>query len=360
MGDHGACEGCYARHLSETRMHRVVFGGPGRGIGTRDVRAESAWKEPLKWDREVAALKRAWEAGPDGGMGRPYPYRPFIFPSMCDPFDNHPALREPRRRFFDLIRATPHLTWLLLTKRPGNIVKLWAETFADESGAPVALTPDFWPRNAAIGCTVVTQEEADRDIPHLLRAKAALQPAFAFLSMEPLLGPVDLTRWLPLGPPATGTSCWAPKFFMTRCEHCGWLGSSQLCGTASNGDDADVVCPNCERIFLADEIEPLDWVITGGETDQGKHRARPTHPDWLRSIRDHCAAGGVPYHHKQNGEWVPTGESIGFWPTDAKGHVRLTREGTLEDHGWPMQRVGKKHAGRLLDGVLHDAMPAVS
>ena len=54
--------------------------------------------------------------------------------------------------------------------------------------------PTGWPSNAAIGCTVVTQEEADRDVPKLLAAKAALKPAFAFLSMEPLLGPVDLTR----------------------------------------------------------------------------------------------------------------------------------------------------------------------
>ena len=82
---------------------------------------------------------------------------------------------------FDLIRQTPHLTWLLLTKRPGNIVKLWGET-------GLAGCEDFgwpgWPRNAAIGCTVVTHEEADRDIPKLLAAKAALNPAFAFVSME--------------------------------------------------------------------------------------------------------------------------------------------------------------------------------
>jgi protein gp37 len=126
----------------------------------------------------------------------------FVFPSMCDPFDNHPDLAEPRRRFFDLIRATPNLTWLLLTKRPGNIVKLFREAHPWPSGGGW----NWWPRNAAIGCTVVTQEEADRDIPKLLAAKAALNPAFAFLSMEPLLGPVDLTR---TGTPSSRSRwCW--------------------------------------------------------------------------------------------------------------------------------------------------------
>src|SRR6185437_12320866 len=108
-------------------------------------------------------------------------YSPFIFPSMCDPFDNHPDLPPLLRRFFDLIRATPHLTWLLLTKRPGNIVKLFANTLGWEADKKEDAIHRQWPSNAAIGCTVVTQEEADRDIPKLLQAKAALNPAFAFV-----------------------------------------------------------------------------------------------------------------------------------------------------------------------------------
>jgi protein gp37 len=335
MGEHGACVGCYARHLSETRMKRVVFGGPGRGEGTRDARADAAWKDPLRWDREAAAYKRAWEAGPEGGMGRgagAWPYSPFVFPSMCDPFDNHPDLADLRRRFFDLIRATPHLTWLLLTKRPGNIVKLFGETNEGRSHDERLIT-DNWPRNAAIGCTVVTQEEADRDIPKLLAAKRALKPTFAFVSMEPLLGPVDL-RHITLRRDGQPTS-----------------ELSRVMG--------DYILP-LSGAFT--DSPRLDWVITGGETDQGQHKARPSNPDWFRSLRDQCAAAGVAYQHKQNGEFCEFGErgmmadgNLNFLgrPDDARTGNRAVFGDVI------MQRIGKKRAGRYLDGVTHDARPEV-
>jgi protein gp37 len=169
----------------------------------------------------------------------------------------------------------------------------------------VPLGPRRWPRNAAIGCTVVTQEEADRDIPKLLAAKAALNPAFAFVSMEPLLGPVDLTRIR--GDEDEITDVLRGEFWTSRYQ-----------------DE-----PHTEQ--------HLDWVITGGETDQGAHKARPSHPDWFRSLRDQCAAAGVAYHHKQNGEW---------------GHC--PDRSAIPDHVF---RVGKKAAGRLLDAVTHDARP---
>lgn len=227
MGPQGACEGCYARQLSEHRFHRVVFGGPGRGEGTRDVRADSAWKEPLRWNRIHQG--------------------DFVFPSMCDPFDNHPALREPRRRFFDLIRATPNLTWLLLTKRPGNIFRLFCHTVdtPDPRRFPPGQTAaDYWPRNAAIGFTAVTQQEMDRDSRLALAAFRTLDPPFLFWSGEPLMGPV--------------------------------------------------VLPD-ELLALADRF----WAITGGETDQGAHKARQEDPAWYRSVRDQCVPAGVVYHHKQ-------------------------------------------------------------
>lgn len=333
LGAQGACVGCFARQISEIRMGRVVFGGPGRGEGTRDVRADSAWKEPLRWDRQAG---RHWRTNPFAREETPRP-QCFVFPSMCDPFDNHPALREPRRRFFDLIRATPNLTWLLLTKRPGNIVKLYEEAQrlnADGTRWTSALPREraLWPRNAAIGCTVVTQEEADRDVPKLLAAKAALSPAFAFLSMEPLLGPVDL-RALRLG---------------------GGHRFDSLGGLHWHDDPAG-----------AKVLAPaVDWVITGGETDQGAHRARPSHPDWFRSLRDQCAAAGVPYHHKQNGEFSPLADcdpdgptrstDVMVWPNGFVGGGTHAQHGGL---GSIQRHVGKKHAGRLLDGVEHNAMP---
>lgn len=304
MGPQGACVGCYARQLSETRFGRVIFGGPGRGEGTRDVRADSAWKQPLAWDRAAAKAIEHWRTNPFAREETPKP-QTFVFPSMCDPFDNHPDLAEPRRRFFDLIRATPNLTWLLLTKRPGNIVKLFDQAYRPASGEQsVGERAGNWPRNAAIGFTAVTQPEMDRDSHHALDAVRALNPSFLFWSGEPLLGPV----------------------------------------------------------LIPDPLLALGsrfWAITGGETDQGAHKARPSHPDWFRSVRDQCAAASVAYHHKQNGEWQGYGAAA---PTDAEGNLGLPRE-PRGDFDFPdgerVFRVGKAASGRMLDGVIHGAMPAV-
>lgn len=306
-----ACDGCYAEALMGLggRHKRAEWGAPGAGVGTRVRTVPSTWAKPLKWDREQAALKLSHERA---GVSTP---PRFVFcASLADVFDNAVPV-EWRRDLFELIRKTPNLTWLLLTKRPQNIVKLWAETMADGSGPPLALTSEFWPRNAAIGCTVVTQEEADRDVPKLLAAKAALKPAFAFVSMEPLLEPVNIARFMwPVH--------WSWPAGMDR-------GEAIAAGKATQHRQALV---SADAAFL-------DWVITGGETDQGGHKARPQHVDWFRSLRDQCAAAGVAYHHKQNGEW-------GFCPDRS----------ISPDH---LFKVGKKHAGRLLDGVTHNARPVI-
>lgn len=320
-----ACDGCYAEALMGEggRYARVEWGAPGKGVGTRARTAPGNWKKPLTWDR------KAREAGE----------RRFVFcASLADVFDNAvPA--EWRRDLFDLIRATPNLIWLLLTKRPGNIVRLFR-------GAPLAGdrqikgAVDFqWPRNAAIGCTVVTQEEADRDVPLLLKAKAALNPAFAFLSMEPLLGPVDLTRLATLQ--------------FRGAEYCDAL-TGQTWGMFGEP---------------AARVGGVDWVIAGGETDQGKHKARPASPLWYRDIRDQCAAVGVPFHFKQWGEWEPAMiRPSGAPGRFAFGDYETERGRMIEVDGYPRQftmvgararleRVGKTRAGRLLDGELHDARP---
>lgn len=269
-----ACDGCYAAHLMETRMGRVQWGGPGVGAGTRDRTSAANWRKPITWNKKAAATGS----------------RPFVFcSSLADVFDNEvPA--EWRVDLFSLIGATPNLVWLLLTKRPQNIIR-----FAREAGS--------FPSNAAIGTTVEDQKRADLNVPALLKAKDELNPAFAFLSCEPLLGPIDLGQ-LQDGLPSNAWLTW---------------------------------------------LDGLDWVITGGETDQGSHKARPTHPDWMRSLRDKCAASGVAFHHKQNGEWVQAGHPSIFNPT----------ENLPVDHslGRLMAKVGKHRSGRLLDGVLHDARP---
>lgn len=96
-----------------------------------------------------------------------------------------------------------------------------------------------------------------------------------------------------------------------------------------------------------------DGVIAGGESGP-----RPMHPDWVRNLRDQCMNAGVDFHFKQWGSWVPLRNyGGGHWPTDTGGCIRLTVDGRRADDGHPMQKVGKKHAGRILDGVTHDALP---
>lgn len=297
-----ACDGCYAAHLMETRMHRAEWGAPGKGNGTRDRTSAANWRKPLAWNARAAK---------DGT-------RPFVFcASLADVFDNA-VPDEWRRDLFDLIRATPHLVWLLLTKRPMNIARM-----AEKAGG--------LSDNAAIGTTVEDQPRANINVPALLEAsvdlwRAKTRPLFLFLSCEPLIGPVDLTAFKEYPESKYHTDALRGKIWM-RPE------ANDIPGTSHIHTGRDYI-GLCHRI---------QWVIVGGETDQGKHKARPAHPDWVRGLRDQCEAAGVAFHFKQWGEYMPEIGSAS--PADAPEHRMI--------------RAGKRHTGRLLDGIEHNARPAV-
>lgn len=344
-----ACDGCYAENLMDTRLGRVEWGAPGKGVGTRARTSPSNWRQPLRWDRKAAK---------DGT-------RPFVFcSSLADVFDNQVPTAW-RTDLFELIRVTPNLVWLLLTKRPQNIVRLF--------GAACDMA---WPSNAAIGTTVEDQERADLNVPHLLRTKEELEPAFAFLSCEPLLGPIDLRPWLP-GCYECAIQCgWrsgtAPC--EEKCNWCGWTGedAGEFCPECARQDFGHV-CPDCNSnvVHFHPSTPNIDWVITGGETDQGSHKARPSHPDWFRALRDQCAASGIPFHHKQNGEWqdgsdfapdamvmMSDGRLCEFGSAEL---CEMDRDCQVMPHNPTLiRRVGKSRAGRLLDGIEHNARPEVS
>ncbi len=252
----------------DKRYHKVEWGAPGQGTGTRVKTSASTWAMPFKWQRQ---------AEKDGD-------RPFVFcASLADVFDNQ---WEPQWRAdaFEVMRKTPRLVYLLLTKRPQNIVKM-----ADAAGG--------LPENAALGATCEDQARADKNLPALQVAKVELSPLFTFGSFEPLI--------------------------------------------------SDIIVP---PVFMP------DWVITGGETDQGDHKARPTHPDWFRSLRDQAAACGAVYHHKQNGEFLDF-DHIGMAWNDLPNSIREKQQFI---NGKAMVKVGKKRSGRMLDGVTHDAFPEVT
>lgn len=279
------CDNCYA----EARDIRFT-GGTHWGPGAPRRRTSAAnWAKPLKWNRDAA------QSGT----------RPRVFcASLADVFDNavDPSWRAD---LWALIWATPHLDWLLLTKRPGNIAGM--QPIACERNPGWVTT---WP-NVWLGCTVVNQDEADRDIPKMLAVPAHR----CFLSIEPMLGPIDLT-----------------------CLDISGFWFNALTGEIEvNG----LVLPH------------IDWVICGGESGPN---ARPMHPDWARLLRDQCRAAGIAFHFKQRGEWS--------WPedhvTDAPEWRRLGGDHTdpakvfAFPDGQAMGRIGKARAGRLLDGRTWD------
>lgn len=168
----GGCDDCYARALDA----RYRWGGAthwGAGV-PRHRTGAGYWKKPEAWNRE-AGLERQIGLVQDGSEWSSPGFWP-VFPSLCDPFDDEvPAAW--RQDFFNLIERTPALTWLLLTKRIGNAVKMLPQAWLQ---APL---PRVW-----IGATMVNQREADRDT-HKLQALPAVR---RFISHEPALGVV---RW---------------------------------------------------------------------------------------------------------------------------------------------------------------------
>jgi len=151
------CDHCYAERDSKRYGEKNLWGVEAR----RRLFGLKHWADPLKWD--MAARKE----------GR----RLRVFcASMADVFDNHEEVVGARAMLWDLIKKTPRLDWLILTKRIGNTVHMLPE---DWGGG----YPNVW-----LGISVVNQVEADRDISKLMHTPAAIR----FLSCEPLLGPIDL------------------------------------------------------------------------------------------------------------------------------------------------------------------------
>lgn len=209
-----------------SRRNPAVLGKWGPD-GVRVVNKD--WDKPLQWDRAAAKTGE----------------RRRVFPSLCDPFEDRPDLDAPRVKLFATIDRTPNLDWLLLTKRPENVASLWA--YYDDEGQP------YFPPNVWLGTSVEDQQRADERTPALLKIPAAIR----WLSVEPLLGPIDLTPWL--------ESVFVADF---------------------DPDDRGYLTP------------AIDWVVIGGESGSN---ARPCDLAWIRSIVAQCKAAGVPVFVKQLG-----------------------------------------------------------
>ncbi len=223
--------------------------------------SDAHWREPLVWNEEA------------GLTGR----RERVFcASMADVFERRADLNHERARLWQLIKDTPNLDWLLLTKRPQNIERLvpWHND---------------WPTNVWLGTSVENQTLAEKRLPFLLRNPAVVR----FLSCEPLLGDLNLRPW-----------------------------------------------------FKKKGFHPIDWIIAGGESGGN---SRPMHPDWVTGLLNQCEEFNVPFHFKQWGNWVPsdlTNETV------RPRLLELRNERPVS-----MARVGKKLAGRTLEGTTWDGVP---
>lgn len=159
------CERCYAEALMDTRWHKVQWGS-----GHPRLRTSAAnWRQPLLWEKEHEAFALA----NDGRRRRVF------CASLADVFDNE-ASDAWRAELFALIGLTPHLDWLLLTKRIGNVPKMLEQPGMPKAGLPA---------NVWLGATVVNHEEYIRDVHKLLAVEASVR----FLSVEPMLGPISTT-----------------------------------------------------------------------------------------------------------------------------------------------------------------------
>jgi protein gp37 len=247
-----ACRYCYAESWAK-RYDRPVWGL----TAPRQRTAVTTWAQPRRWHRDAQA---------SGVRARVF------CASLADVFEAREDLDPIRADLWRLIEECHGLDWLLLTKRPEEILRrvpaLWLE-------------PGGWPAHAWVGTTVEDQCAADARIPHLLAVPARVR----FLSCEPLLGPVDLGAW-------DETEEWteACSGCVSDCDEWG-----NECTT----------CPGHPRFAMRSRVQ---WVIAGGESGP---QARPMDPAWARSLRDQCAESGVPFFFKQWGEWDAGGRRVG-------------------------------------------------
>lgn len=305
-----ACDHCYAEAWAK-RHGRAKWGAHE----PRERTAMSTWNEPRKWNRDAVAFETEHK--------RPR----FVFcASLSDVFDNA-VPDEWREDLWDLIRETPRLVWLLLTKRPQNIAKMLPADWGDG-----------W-EHVWLGTTVESQEVADRNIPPLMAVPAHKR----FLSCEPLLGPLDVSDWLYRGGSNLVEDPLAAALVMQGLEDgSAWLRPS------------------------------LDWVIAGGESGPG---ARPSHPAWFVELAIACEHAGVPFMFKQWGDWSPDPAAAVFlsemkvitldgrvggaegWDASPVVHPAVITGTVNIRHSEAMWKVGKKRAGRELLGMVHNGRP---
>lgn len=280
------CKHCYAERMSKRLAGRCGYDKDEPFTVTYHP---DKLDEPLRWRKPsrifVCSMGDLFHEGVDDGL-------------LC--------------RVFDVMAVAEHHTFLILTKRPARMREFFAR----------CVHGNF--QNIWLGVTAENQQRADERIPILLQIPAAER----FVSVEPMLGPVDLSSYL------------GDLYY---CEKHG-----RLCpeGVTYANDREAVLCKYCHQ--PVEITTPLNWVICGGETGPG---ARPMRRNWVRSLRDQCQQAGTPFFFKSWGDWVAPSQM----PDSTYRNIQDFRGG-IGISDVPLG-VGKKHSGRLLDGEEWNEYP---
>lgn len=312
------CKNCYAMKLAGTRLKHhpsraaLTVDTKSGPVWTGEVRLNEQWiDQPIRWSRQrmVFVCAHADLFNP----GVPDHWIDTIFGVMwaClygrNEQDGHvfQVLTKRAERMRDYFKTDRRESWAHAAVAYGGGIDpdaLW-DQIIDFDGPH----PRIW-----LGVSVEDQAAADERIPLLLDTPAAVR----WISAEPLLGPVDLSS-------------------LTIIEKDG-----NRPGVLMNALTGHLAGPD-------DMLEAkIDWVVVGGESGP---KARPMHPNWARSLRDQCAEAGVPFLFKQHGEYLNSFDASMLGNENTPLHKF--------DDGKFVVRVGKKSAGRLLDGVMHDGYP---
>jgi protein gp37 len=351
----GACKFCYAEGLNP-RAGGHAFIRQNRDLYTFEI-DEKKLLEPLRRKKPtrifVESMSDAFgEWWPDHFIDKLYAVM------ALTPWHTYINLsKRPERRREYLQQMTRQEWWKvrLYEDAGGAAMAGWP------SGSRPSIYPDWPLPNVIEGVSVSCQEEADAFVPILLDTPAAVR----CVSAEPLLGPVDFTA-------IKGFYGATPEYQQDR------TGTRERMDTLRGKDRREHLRtdgtwnhrrlddPDGDPCFTGNCKPRLDWVIVGGESGP---KARPMHPQWARDIRDQCKAAAVAFFYKQTGEWAPvpdhwsgldeaTGTGIPHvaWPD---GTIAW---GNSAQHGGPgrlLNKLGKKAAGRLLDGIEHNGFPAL-
>jgi protein gp37 len=296
------CDGCYAINTATIRA-----GNPHPRVAAAFAGLTERRDGRLDWTGRINLLPDRM----DQPLGWRKPSKVFVN-SQSDLFHKDVPLAFIEQVFAVMAR-TPQHTYQLLTKRHARMSSILRRPTFRDSVAAIVSADIEWPLpNLWLGVSVEDQHWADIRIPALLDTPAAVR----WLSMEPLLGPVDLTKffnWRPIGENLKFAPL-PPSF-------------AEACG-----------------------LPALHWIVCGGESGP---KARPIALQWARDLRDQSVAAGVPYFYKQWGEWVPPSQM----PADTFMDWDVANGTGMYDRDQPW-RMGKKRAGRLLDGRTWDEYPA--